>query len=661
MADQCQRGIESMGYTKITAKWKVLGEPGTYTRESWNKSIKKPAIRFYDDALGECASSTALTYGTGGDISVAVHFRLEDCYGGDALNRVICQKYNWGTSKGWVVYYNVASTELRVQVSDGTHVIEATMDYDVDKLEWVIFTFHPGGATGLNLYRGTTLMDTQNVSTVGDVNTNSQLLMSDTTYEIAMLFGGFALFRGILTADEIEDINTMKDSAWVPLLTAVREVHIPGEQYEWSGVYDISRGTSTWKDVAGGNHHLTISGTKGMASTNQIIRPVHTFEGKLNTLSYTRNGSYCELNVSADEDITVGETIHLKTRYREWLGTVEKITMGTGEQLIRAIGYDEDTGVPIRNTRFSDRSVFQLGEGQDSTNLIVEGTENTDAGSSYTEMNNKLSLIQDSAVQGIGYAEGIGSMEFLDETPIEMVGGDFQILARGKSQKDSASTVQVDGFGNADIPIEETFSSNGSTFNLSYKPVSILSVTIGAVEQYSGYHIDADAQELLFDVAPGDEVVIKYTHRDVESVEVSDVDIEHDIGGKKKIRVWMGWITSTPLAAIAAQLLRRSYLTTTIRPSAKRFYNKIWYLGQKIHLNVTSDTFKTNGYFFITRITYEGHLLLSPKLEMEEYNYGDGTVLPPWGGQFGDMTESVKNIADGTRESKRGFHSIIPV
>lgn len=642
-----------------TGLFRLDGDIGTIAINDYGVAFRKPAIRVYEGDTGEFDNSGTLSYGGGNQVTVGVQFRLEDVFGGHASTRYVAHKHDG--SVGWRFEVDVTGSPfvLRVILDDGVQptLISAVNITSDDFLHWWIFTYAPNDPSGFVLYYGDEVKDIQATTSMASINTNSATCqLADATQTIAMMFGGFFINRLFLGAEEIATINSESDENWETEITDYMEIHTPGLQHDWGGAIgrDVDEGADQWRDVSGNAHHLnmTFVAANENGMLRQTIRQTHTSNGTLGQLTFSRHGTVLYIDMPEDADIDIGDAIVINTAYRKWTGNVEKADQGLGGTRVKAIGSDEESSEIPRNEKFSDRAQHQEDQVRDESNLIIDNSEGAgEAGSMYVFMNTKLALIADALKFGYGFKSALVSYWQGTDTVLELNTGDFSLVNREKTMKDSASEVTVVGYSNAEIPYTESFPSGGTVYDLTFRPINVHEVREG-VPVITGFRVDADNKQLIFDATTTGQVSIKYTYRDINEATASDKDIEEAIGKKKKLRVWVGFVGDTPLATFAGQLLRGAYYITTIYPDTKKWFRVDWYVGKRIRINMTNDPLSINGYYFVSRVVYEGHILRSPKLELEEYDLDDG---PPVHSGFRDVVDMFARVKDDTSHVNRGM------
>jgi len=645
-----------MSIVKV-AQWKIDGEIGTFTIEHPTRYHWKRAVRIKAGDTGEFAGTSAVNYGTSDEFSVGISLRLEDVYGGHATTRIVAQQFSSG--KGWKITYNVANAQLDFYVDDGAGN-SATISVDIDEkdLVWWFMYFEPGRAgDGLQVYKHDQLQSVADTTSIANIHSSSSIFIGDATNTVAMMFGGFFMTSDELLQADIDAIIVASDDVWNPTIDNI-QIHTPGLNHDWGGGIsrDIDEGASQWKDVTGNTFHLNFTladSTNSMA--RETARKTHVLYGQLETLTFSRHGSVATIMVSEDDTVDVGDVLVLKTPYNQWSGNVEEKKKDIGGNRLKVTGIDEDGAIPFRNDVFASRTAYQNDLTEDETNMIVESTDGgAVAGSGYLRLNPKAALTNDALRHGVGSGHGVLSSFFLADTPVVFGITDFSLMGRTKSKKDAASEVTVYGYGNADIPKNETFSGPLDDLTLADRPVEIVKVedaTDGIL--YSGYRVDADNKIIYFDATTTDDIEVDYLIRDVDSATAQDLDVEESIGVNQRLWVWVGYITSTPLQTIADALIRDKYWIVTGKPNGKKFFKKRWYVGMKITISQTGDPFGINGDYFISKVTYSTHLLTTPVLELEEY---DTTIGFPSKPPPRDMNDLIGQKLEDDQFGYRGFH-----
>lgn len=634
-----------------TALWRISTEPSVEGELDINRAWQKPAIRLYAGDTGEFAGGTSISYGPSGEVSVGIHFRLEDFYGGHATTRRIFHKWD-GVYGGWKIEYDVANTNVKVTLSDGSTIITASGSIDAETLDWWIFTFIPGGS--LKLYRGNTLLATTDASAMGSVNNSQKCGLGDTTSTIAMLFGGAFLASAELNAGDIDNIVTKKDSVWDSLVSSL-EFHVPGQMHDWGGSIgrDVDESSNQWKDVQNSyNLNMTFIGANTKGMERQIVRPSHVYDGGIISLEFSRRGASGQVSVGEDDDVDVGDAICLNG-YKKWMGKVTKIKRGLGGKILQLRGMDEDVANPYISEQFTDRQGMAKDRAQLDTDLLPESTGGSgESGTAYSYRNTKDQIMADAMASGHGWRDGYMGFYHGEGTTYTLAEGDFALIDREESTKDSVSEVTLTGYGNSDIPYEQTGMASGSTvYSLTKKPVQVIYVKVSGTEVFTGYHVDGDNQELIFDATTTGTVDIKYTYRDIKIASVRDKDIEEEIGKESKVDISVGYIGTADLTTLATSLLRGKYWIVTIRPRTAKYYAYRWYPGERIVINVTGDVLAINGDYFITKVLYEGSLSTAPTLMLEQY---DATLGVPNLGRASSLPDVMSSMKTGLQKTNYG-------
>lgn len=641
-----------------TAKWKMSTDMSATTYQHPLHCLWKRGVRIKAGDTGISDDSRNIAYGASDEFTVGIHFRLENCFGGHGATRLIAHQHD-GAS-GWKIEYIVGTGKIQVSVDDNiAATITTDADLDEEDIEWWVFTFLKNDIEGLNLYKGDQLMNT--ASTVGLVDikpADTDMELGDAAATVAMMFGGFFFMDSIIDSFDLAEVNTTPDDEWT--LTGTLNIHIPGLSHDWGGAIgvDVDEGNSQWKDVSGNIANMDFTLADDVNSMARMCaRKVGVLDGALESMVFSRHGSTLSMKVSEENTIDVGDAVIMYMPSNKWTGYIERVKKGVGGKLIKAIGLDEESTDPFENYVFADREQNQKDVLEDGTNLIFENTDGgAEAGSMFVRLNNKISLGVDALRHDYGFADGFISDWFGSNVVWELIINDFQLISRELSVKDSASEVDVYGYGNANLPEQETFIGAQTTSVLTYKPVEIIKVedATDGILYSDSYTVDSDNKSIHFAPATTDDIVVDYTHRSPNTANATDSDIEEEIGKKKKLMVWVGYIGDAPLATIANAMLRGKYWVLSIKPNAKKFYNKRWYVGQKIRINMSTDHFGINGYYFITKVIFEGNIHSVPRIEMEEYESGGAL---PFVHQASSITDIIDRIKEESQHSNQGFYA----
>lgn len=645
-----------------TCNFKLDGEFGTFVRDSDVRAIWKRGVRVKEGDTAEYANTNALAYGNNDEFTVGLHFRIEDVFGGHGVTRLIAHQFAGG--KGWKVEYNVAAAQLDFTVDDGAGNSDTiSVDVTDEDLYYFVMIFYPNfGPQGFEVYRllptGPEIKGTLDTTGYADIHPAVTIKLGDAAATVAMMWGGFFMMSTIISDADMLLIIPSKDSVWNGAVAGTVILHTPGENYDWGGGInrDIDEGASQWKDVSGNAYDCNFvlaDATNSMA--RETARITHVITTGLVELILSQQGSRASIIVSEDDTVDVGDVVFMFGRNNKWSGMVEGVQKDTGIKILKCIGVDEDKKEEWRNDVFADRATHQDNVTEDNTNLIYEDTDGAaEAGSGYNRLNSKLSLMDDALAHGYGVSESILSSLYADTAALVMGLTDFQFTNREYSRKESASEVTVIGYGNANIPYEQTGIAGGATvYNLDNKPVEVIYVKVGGVEVFAGFHVDADNKQLIFDAPTGGNVDVKYTIRDeVNTATASDDDVEQEIGKKKALMVWVGYIGSVPLQAIANALIRGRYWINTIQPRQRKFYNDRFYVGRRIQINQSGDPFGINGDYFCSRVIFEGTMHKIPRIEIEEYDPNIGFPIQPNKTHFVDVIDQMR---DDSLHTNRGF------
>ena len=644
-----------------TAQWRVDGSPPTQTLHRVERAFWKRAVRIKAGDTAELYNPGPISYGIppNEQFTVGIHFRIESCYGGHATNRRIASHWDGGAGQGWYMEYLPLTGKIKVTISDGfTPPISVQADINTTDWKWWTFSYKGGDPAGLKLYYGDGAPVMASTLGLGQILAGVPPALGDVTNTTAMMFGGWFMATGIITPAQLTTINTTRDDSWGALTGLTMIAHIPGLNINWGGGLDINEAGGVWLDVSGNGHFVTFTladATNSMA--REMPRSTETISGNLVSLELSRHGSVATFDASDDETADIGDVVTIRDLYNGWCGRVEKVQKDAGGKKIRATGLDEQTSAPPGNNVFTDRANNQRDQIEDSTNLMLDDTQGSgEAGSSFARINPVEGATKDALNNEYGAGPGLVAIHFWDEAAIEMGLTDFSIKAREETMKDACSDVTVFGYSDANIPDEQTgMASGATTYILNHKPVEVISVIVGGTEVFTGFHVDSDNWMLIFDVATGGNVDIKYTYRDGRIGTAHSDEIEAALGKKRILKVSVGYVGQTPLNDIAARLLRGKYWILTIKPRSKKWYGQSWYPNKKIYINQTDNPFGINGYYFVTKVTWQGSLAQTPELQLEQY--ATNTGIPPSGTTGSGITlqDEWGNKLDQDQHNNRGF------
>lgn len=582
----------------------------------------KPAVRVHAGDEGEVQNTATMSYGAGGEFTLGIHFRLEDCYGGSASKRNVIKKYDDTAGVGWEIYYDVATGELVYRVSDGTGSAEVRESYDEDEIDWRFMLFTPGVNGGLIVYKRDEMVGNADTLTVGDINNSVPVRVGDSTSDsIAMMFGGAFMTSDLLTEEEIESIVQVKDS----------QFGLDSLLFVLSGEDDslIDESNYQWLDASGNGRYIRWSSSVDMKKN--IQRPLTLNDLALIGLEMSVTGSRGEFITRESSDVGAGDTIVVRDSNGTvvWNGYVVDVIVGRGGKRVNAVGYEQHWGnveyradnLPVDYVFYdllSAQSNLVYSAPSVNTNLEINGDFRRDLG-------------EWAMREGMLLSMGLAKVEVaVSGTPITLTESNSGLVEVKETAENSYSEVRVVGYTGTDITVKESFTGNGvdDYVVLSYYPRSILKIEIDGVETWA-YRVDGRNKTVKFTTPPpnGSVIDVYYTRMDIEETTVRDSSIEAEIGRRKQVYVEQGYWSSTDANRIANSLLRSKYLELEMRIRSGSFSSGQVKCGQLVTVSYTNDVFGVNGSYVIRRVKYEYSVDVGPMVELVGYTANKKIVL----------------------------------